>query len=261
MNKILFYIVTLFLFCIGTSYGQESEYVNDIEVVKDSLKTEQEGDPIYVAVQIKAEPKHGMAIFQKEFFSKFIVPNASYDRKVYSVILEFVVETDGTLTNIKAIRDPGYDLGREAVRVMSEVAKWNPAIQNKVNVRSKFTLPLTVMVDELPPQVIVYKNGVQRFYSGLPLPIMDVEKYCERFIEVFKKSQYYLDDMDYSLRIRLSINERGKVVKAILYKDSIGLEYSLDDLVGNINAISKWRNTQSTVEDVILQISINPSDK
>ncbi len=92
-----------------------------------------------------AEPYEGMASFGKNFISKFRmieVPNSS---KV-QVILSFVVEKDGSLTDIKVLRDPGYGAGREAIRVLKAMPKWKPAKQDSRNVRSQFTLPITIQV-------------------------------------------------------------------------------------------------------------------
>lgn len=249
--------------CTSIGYGQE------MKVSERTLPVDQDQnrDPneVYLAVQIKAEPYGGMAAFHREFKSNFIMPKEVFDKKSYLVILQFTVERDGSLTDIKIMRSPGYGLGEEAVRVLSEVTKWCPAIQNKLPVRSRFTIPITLKVDEFLYQRITYKNGEGKVYNDLPIPAMDVNEYCKRFIKVFKKSQYYEKGIAYSLRIKLSIGEQGNVVAMVLYKDSMGLERSVDELIDVVNSISKWLPNRvdnvPIAEDVILQISIDPSEK
>ncbi|WP_010250226.1 energy transducer TonB [Myroides injenensis] len=101
---------------------------------------------IFIAVQEQAFPYGGMPAFTKQFMTKFRTPNLGSDVKTLSVILSFVVEKDGSLSDIKVLRDSGYGVGIEAIRVLKQMPKWSPAIQNNKPVRSQFTLPVTVQV-------------------------------------------------------------------------------------------------------------------
>lgn len=47
----------------------------------------------------------------------------------YTVFLKFIVNRDGTLTDIKAESDPGYGMVEEAIRVLKKSPQWLPAIQ------------------------------------------------------------------------------------------------------------------------------------
>lgn len=60
------------------------------------------------------------------------------------VFVSFVVEKDGSLTDIKIIRDIGYGTGAEAIRVLKKSPKWNPALLNGEKVKSSFMLPISV---------------------------------------------------------------------------------------------------------------------
>lgn len=70
----------------------------------------------------------------------------SSDIKKIQVIVKFIVEKDGSLSDIVILRDPGYGAGKEALRVLSTMPKWKAAIQNNRKVRSHFTLPITIQV-------------------------------------------------------------------------------------------------------------------
>ncbi len=63
------------------------------------------------------------------------------------VILQFVVEKDGSLSNIAALRDPGNGLGEEAIRVLKLAPKWKPGVQNGRNVRVQYTIPVNFNLD------------------------------------------------------------------------------------------------------------------
>ena len=65
-----------------------------------------------------------------------------------NVILTFVVERDGSLTEIKALRDPGNGLAEEAIRVLKLAPHWTPGIQNGKKVRVQYTIPISFTLGE-----------------------------------------------------------------------------------------------------------------
>lgn len=58
------------------------------------------------------------------------------------VICTFVVEKDGSITDIKVLRGLSPSIDKEAIRVISEMPAWKPGFQNGKAVRVKFTLPI-----------------------------------------------------------------------------------------------------------------------
>lgn len=64
------------------------------------------------------------------------------------VYVTFVVEKDGSLTDIKVIRDIGYGTGKEAIRVLNKCPKWTPGEQNGKKVRCTFSLPINIQSAE-----------------------------------------------------------------------------------------------------------------
>jgi len=81
-------------------------------------------------------------------FFKFLANNTRYpaiDREnkiTGKVFVQFIVEKDGSLTNINAVRGPSATLMSEAVRVLGLSPKWKPGIQNGNPVRVMFTVPI-----------------------------------------------------------------------------------------------------------------------
>lgn len=59
------------------------------------------------------------------------------------VILTFVVETDGRLTDIKVAKSISPSLDEEAVRIVKSMPKWIPGKQNGIPVRVRYTLPVS----------------------------------------------------------------------------------------------------------------------
>lgn len=122
------------------------EKTGDADKGKGSGDGDGDSNEVFVAVQVRAEYPGGMAAFNKQFISRFRTPDIDSGVKRIQVIVQFIVEKDGSLTDIKVARDPGYGAGKEAVRVLKSMPKWKPAIQNNRTVRSQFTLPITIQV-------------------------------------------------------------------------------------------------------------------
>jgi protein TonB len=59
-----------------------------------------------------------------------------------TVYLSFVVEKDGSLSNIQIIRSPDQLLSDEAFRVVSAMPDWSPGLQRSKPVRVSFSLPI-----------------------------------------------------------------------------------------------------------------------
>lgn len=59
-----------------------------------------------------------------------------------TVVCQFVVETDGSISNVTVARGADPSLDKEAVRVIKSMPKWVPGKQNGRNVRVKYTIPV-----------------------------------------------------------------------------------------------------------------------
>jgi len=64
----------------------------------------------------------------------------------YTVVVSFLVDKDGNISEVKAENNPGYGTSDEAVRVIQRGPKWNPAIQNgrKVIYRQKQSVTFSI---------------------------------------------------------------------------------------------------------------------
>ena len=96
---------------------------------------------IYNSVETRPEYPGGI----KEFFSfvgkNFKTPIEKVSGKVF---VQFVVEKDGSITDIKVMRDIGYGTGEEAIRVMKLSPKWIPGKQDGKPVRVLYSLPISI---------------------------------------------------------------------------------------------------------------------
>ena len=58
------------------------------------------------------------------------------------VMLQFIVNTDGSLSDITVVRSVNPDMDKEAIRLVSTMPKWKPGMQRGIPVRVKYTLPI-----------------------------------------------------------------------------------------------------------------------
>lgn len=65
-----------------------------------------------------------------------------------TVMVSFVIEKDGSMSDIRVLRNPGYGVDAEAIRVLKSLkTKWKAGILNGQNVRTQYTMPITVKIN------------------------------------------------------------------------------------------------------------------
>lgn len=86
--------------------------------------------------------------FRSWVFSKVRYPELAQQNNIQGrVMLSFVIERDGTLTNIEIITSPDRLLSDEAVRVVKSSPKWEPGKQRGTPVRVKYNLPVDFRIN------------------------------------------------------------------------------------------------------------------
>lgn len=106
----------------------------------------EEDNTIYntAGIEVKPEFPGGIAKFYKYIENNFRAPDDESFRGG-KVFVSFVVEKDGSITDIKVPRDVGFGTDKEAIRVLKSLkVKWNPGEQNGKKVRVLFSLPIVV---------------------------------------------------------------------------------------------------------------------
>ena len=56
--------------------------------------------------------------------------------------VNFVIEKDGTVSNVKIARGVDQLLDAEAMRIIRSIPKWTPGYQHDTPVRSSYTVPV-----------------------------------------------------------------------------------------------------------------------
>lgn len=113
-----------------------------IEQVNEPISLEK-ADKIFVIVEVQSSPVGGMNVFYDYVGRNLIYPNKAKRIGIEGgVFVEFVVEKDGSITYVKAVKGIGGGCDDEAIRVISQAPKWNPGKQRGRTVRVRMVLPI-----------------------------------------------------------------------------------------------------------------------
>ncbi|MEN9336171.1 MAG: hypothetical protein RLZZ500_1158 [Bacteroidota bacterium] len=107
-----------------------------------------EDNTVYSSAGIEVKPDFpgGIAKFYSFIQKNYIAPDEPGLKG--QVFVSFVVEKDGSLTDIKILRDIGYGTGKEAERVLRKSPRWTPAEQNGKKVRCSYQIPIKIETPE-----------------------------------------------------------------------------------------------------------------
>lgn len=131
---------------IGTAYieGVDSVYVPSDPV---ELKPEPEPRKMYETftfVEVMPEFRGGAEALQRYLAEQVQYPATARESQIEgTVYISFVVEADGSISEVEIVRSVHPLLDAEARRVIESMPRWIPGKQNNLAVRVRFTLPIS----------------------------------------------------------------------------------------------------------------------
>ena len=110
-----------------------------------SLAPEPSNNELYSSglVEVKPEYPGGMSAFYKYVAENFNAPTAK-EFKGGKLFVAFTVEIDGSLTDIKVVKEIGFGTTEETIRLLKASKAWTPAEQNGKRVRCSYMLPVII---------------------------------------------------------------------------------------------------------------------
>lgn len=137
---------------IGTENHEGANSTGNAALVNTNTNTSGGGNTnptVEIPTNLEVQPTYpgGIGEFLKDVSRKFKTPELEEETATLKVMVYFVIEPDGTLSNIKVTRDPGHNLGKEALRVLNNIkTKWTPGYKNGAPVRTAYNLPIVVNI-------------------------------------------------------------------------------------------------------------------
>jgi protein TonB len=125
----------------------------DVEVTEDTkveeitiapvVEEKEDVDQIFLVVEESATPKGGMAAFYKYVSEKMKYPAQARRMGIEGkVFIEFVINRDGSITDVKLMKGIGAGCDEEAIRVVQSAPPWNPGKQRGKPVRQRYVVPI-----------------------------------------------------------------------------------------------------------------------
>jgi len=113
------------------------------EVVISQAPVEEKVDTIFDVVETQPNPPGGMSGWNKYLSNNLKYPTQARRMGVEgTVIVVFVVNTDGSIQDVAVLRGIGGGCDEEAIKVVSEAPKWEPGKQRGRPVRTRMRLPI-----------------------------------------------------------------------------------------------------------------------
>ncbi|MBO5445603.1 MAG: energy transducer TonB [Muribaculaceae bacterium] len=132
----------------GSDDADKFKAVQEAVIVKEPEPAPKE-EEIFVAVEQQAEFPGGMGALMKWLSNNIRYPEAAQQNDVQGrVIVKFVVEKDGSVSQAQIVKGVDKDLDKEALRVVNKMPKWQAGKNNGVAVRSYFTLPVNFRLQQ-----------------------------------------------------------------------------------------------------------------
>ncbi|KQB38539.1 M56 family metallopeptidase [Flavobacterium aquidurense] len=118
---------------------------------KTANKADVKEKDLYVLEDVEKLPEFpgGMNEFYKFIGKNFKTPLEVGKNKIEGkTYMQFIIEKDGSLSNIITLKDAGYGIGDEAIRVLKLSPKWIAATQQGKAVRVMYSLPILVQPEK-----------------------------------------------------------------------------------------------------------------
>jgi protein TonB len=136
--------IIVLLFMAGMLAGNNSYAQTDPVSIGD-------GNSQFSKVEVEANFPGGQTAWIK-FMEKNLDAEVPVKKKApagrYTVVIQFVVDREGKLSNIKALTNHGFGMEEEVIRILRRSPDWVPATQNGKIVKAYRNQPVTFQIDE-----------------------------------------------------------------------------------------------------------------
>ena len=136
----------------GTEDHNKAVVIDEVvEAPKVEEKPKVQHEQIVDMAMVEQKPsfKGGDAALYKWLNSQIVYPAAASEEGIQGkVIVAFVIEKDGRVTNVQVVRKKHPALDAEALRVVKKMPNWTPGRNNGQPVRVKYNLPVTFKLQQ-----------------------------------------------------------------------------------------------------------------
>ena len=147
MKKIIYISFLLIGINVSAQVQKEDKQKSFEEAVPLDRNTEENEDAVYGVAGLQVAPSFEGSFTEEILKSVNTSDNGAPSSFKAKAFVSFIIERDGSLTNIKCTRDPGYGFGKEIKESVERIKKkWNPGLHNGKQVRVIYILPVEIKV-------------------------------------------------------------------------------------------------------------------
>lgn len=127
-------------------FDENTEVIQQVEVKEEVIEDDQ---PFLIAETMPSFQGGDLNKFRAWVQQNIRFPQIALENGIQGrVVLSFVIEKDGRLTNIQVLQTPDRSLSEEAIRVLQQSPKWSPGKQRNQPVRVRYTLPVEFRIQQ-----------------------------------------------------------------------------------------------------------------
>ena len=120
-----------------------------VTINKDNKEPSQEYQKTFTKVEVEAEYPRGQKAWAEYLTKNLKYPENAIKKNIQgTVITQFIVEIDGSISNIKIIKRPDPSLSEVSYKAIQNSGKWIPAMQNGKKVRAYKRQPIVFKLDD-----------------------------------------------------------------------------------------------------------------
>lgn len=146
-QKFTRFLFIFFLLVAGSS--TQPMLAQNNNPVRDSVQADDDDAEVFEKVEIEASFPGGDAAwlrYLQQNLNGDVATNHKAPVGAYTVVIQFVVDKEGKISQITPLTSLGYGMEEEVIRILKKAPRWKPAFQDGRNVKAYRKQPVTFMV-------------------------------------------------------------------------------------------------------------------
>ena len=235
-------------FTISTDKGNKIKIITEEDF---NVKVSHyDNDTIFSVCEEMPEFPGGTEKFMEYLSSNIKYPEEAKEKGISGrVFIQFVIEKDGSVTNVKVMKGIGALCDDEAVRVVKSMPKWKPGKQKGKPVRVNYILPVSFKLDEGESNKPVKgeTKADEKIYEApetmpeYPGGMDGLRTYLQENLTVPEKYQNMKSKAEYRVLVKFVVAEDGSITNVETMKPEPAKKDLNDEAVRAIKGMPKWK--------------------
>lgn len=202
-------------------------------------------DSIYQMVEVMPEFPGGMDQMAKYLSENINYPEEAKDKNISGrLFIEFVIEKDGSVSNVKVMRSVGGGCDEEGVRVVKAMPKWKPGLMKGKPVRVHYVLPINFKLDESAATAKKTDEKIYETPETMPEYVGGMDamiKYLQENITVPEKYMDMDTKATYRVMVKFVVDKDGSITEVEPVKPEPSKKDLNDEAVRVVKGMPKWK--------------------